>query len=148
MNKFALTTENSPNVWQVFQVIRLIDSENAEDLVNCIKSAISSNAVISGANISNVDSESVKRNAIWDGSNFTGGLEREELLSSTAPRPIKRAVLADSKLLMVLTSAETSIEDELYEAAFSQNIKIVQVEEDQVAAPGYIWDGISFSAPQ
>lgn len=49
---------------------------------------------------------------------------------------------------MVLTCSENSIEDELYEAAFSQNIKIVQVEEDQMAAPGYIWDGTSFSAPQ
>jgi hypothetical protein len=148
MNKFALTTEASPNEWQVFQVIRLIDSENTDDLVNCIKSALLSNAVISGVNISDVDSLSVKRNAIWDGSSFSGGLDKEEIVSSTSPRPIKRALLADSKLLMVLTSSEGSIEDELYEAAFSQSIKIVQVTEDQIAAPGYIWDGTSFSAPE
>ena len=147
MNKFALTTEASPNLWQVFQIIRLIDSESADDLVNCIKDSLLSNSVISGVNISEVDPESVKRNAIWDGTGFSGGLEREAI-SSTAPRPIKRAILSDSKLLMVLTCSENSIEDELYEAAFSQNIKIVQVEEDQMAAPGYIWDGTSFSAPQ
>lgn len=147
MNKFALTTETSPNLWQVFQIIRLIDSESADDLVKCIKDSLLSNSVISGVNISEVDPESVKRNAIWDGTGFSGGLEREAV-SSTSPRPIKRAILADSKLLMVLTCSESSIEDELYEAAFSQNIKIVQVEEDQMAAPGYIWDGTSFSAPQ
>ena len=147
MNKFALTTEASPNLWQVFQIIRLIDSESADDLVNCIKDSLLSNSVISGVNISEVDPESVKRNAIWDGTGFSGGLERESI-SSTALRTIKRAILADSKLLMVLTCSESSIEDELYEAAFSQNIKIVQVEEDQMAAPGYIWDGTSFSAPQ
>lgn len=148
MNKFALTTEASPNQWQVFQIIRLIDSENTDDLVNCLKSALLSNAVISGANISNVDSAYVKRNAVWDGANFSGGLDREKIISAASPRPIKRAILADSKLLMVLTCSESSIEDELYEAAFSQNLKIVQVEEDQMAAPGYIWDGTSFSAPQ
>jgi hypothetical protein len=147
MNKFALTTEASPNLWQVFQIIRLIDSESAEDLVNCIKDSLLSNSVISGVNISEVDPESVKRNAIWDGTGFSGGLEREGILS-TLIRPIKRAILSDSKLLMVLTSTESSIEDELYEAAFSQNIKIVQVEEDQVAAPGYIWDGTNFNSPE
>jgi hypothetical protein len=147
MNKFALTTEASPNLWQVFQIIRLIDSESADDLVNCIKDSLLSNSVISGVNISEVDPESVKRNAIWDGTGFSGGLEREEILS-TLIRPIKRAILSDSKLLMVLTSTEGSIEDELYEAAFSQNIKIVQVEEDQVAAPGYIWDGTNFNSPE
>ena len=147
MNKFALTTESSPNLWQVFQIIRLIDSESADDLVNCIKDSLLSNSVISGVNISDVDPESVKRNAIWDGTGFSGGLEREAILS-TAPRPIKRAVLSDSKLLMVLTSTEGSIEDELYEAAFSQNIKIVQVLDDQVAAPGYIWDGTNFNSPE
>jgi hypothetical protein len=147
MNKFALTTETSPNLWQVFQIIRLIDSEGSDDLVNCIKDSLLSNSVISGVNISEVDPESVKRNAIWDGVIFSGGLEREEILS-TFIRPIKRAILSDSKLLMVLTSTEGSIEDELYEAAFSQNIKIVQVEEDQVAAPGYIWDGTNFNSPE
>lgn len=146
MNKFAILTQDlaGAEAWEVFQLIRLADSEDSTDLVNLIKEALLSNAVISGVNASTAG-ESLKRGAIWDGTNFSGGTEYQPSFLNSS-RTKKFALLENQKILLVFTAVEDSIEDELYSAAWSQNLKIIQVLEDQTVAPGYTWDGTNFNS--
>jgi len=148
MNKYALLTKISPTTWEVFQVIRLADSEEDTSLVNILNLSIANNETVAGLNVSNVDVESLKRGAVWNGSSFSGGSEVES--SSQQDLRTKRyAFTYDNKLVLVLTAVQDSTQDNLYQAAFNQEVSIHKVEdESSVVATGYIWDGTSFSAPE
>lgn len=147
MSSFAFASQNNVNSWEVFKILR-IDTASPEttELNNSIKDAILSNAVISLVDVSNVNSESIKKNAVWNGNNFDGGVE--QVYPMAEARPDKKAVLADSKLLIVFANPNGAIESKMFEKYLNNAIKIIELLEDQTVAPGFVWDGIIFSPPQ
>jgi len=96
--------------------------------------------------ISSIDSESVKKNGVWNGNGFTGGTEQVYPMSNVFPN--KKAVLADSKLLIVFANDKSSIEDKMLTTYLNSSIKIIELTENQIVAPGFVWDGTSFNPPQ
>ena len=63
-------------------------------------------------------------------------------------RPDKKAVLSDSKLLIVFANPNGAVESKMFEKYLNNAIKIIELLEDQIVAPGFVWDGVSFSPPQ
>ena len=147
MSSFAFASQNDVNSWKVFTILR-IDTASPEttELNNSIKDAILSNAVISLVDVSDVNSESIKKNAVWNGNNFDGGVEQIHPMGEA--RPDKKAVLSDSKLLIVFSNPNGAVESKMFEKYLNNAIKIIELLEDQTVAPGFVWDGVSFSPPQ
>lgn len=146
MNKYALLTKASPTTWEVFQVIRLADSEEDTSLANILNLSISNNETVAGLEVSNVNTESLKRGAIWDGSSFSGGLESDFYTQEI--RNKRYAFTYDNKLTLVLTAIEGSAQADMYQAAFAGEVSIKKIEDEStIVAAGYIWDGINFNAP-
>jgi len=153
MIKIALLSKNESESgsdainWTVVQVIRLIESDDETDLVNHAKKSIENNETFSFVDTSAIDSLSIKRGASWDGVSFSNeGIDRGSL--GDFPKRTKQyGLLANNKFLIGFSAIPESIEDALYQDVLLSEVKIVEILEDTIVAPGFNWNGTEFTAP-
>jgi len=143
MLRYALMTEASPGIYEVFKIIR--EGFFSDEYINRIKEAYDSGSEISGIKVSPDNFSLVSIGATWNGTSFEGGEPVAEHINSRVSDIF--AVLADNKVLTLLANQKNTIGNDLFNAAFAGPIKMIQIADDQVVSLGYTWNGVEFIRP-
>lgn len=152
MYKYAWVTENSPNEHEVFNITRGTSTSTGEmpKFIERIESAISANHELIGMKATQFG-EQAFTDAVWDGTSFSGAMNLSEKLNEGKSFNFEQTdlyvILANNKVVFVSMIDKNSLAGQLFDAAFSQNVRLIKVNDEQVVAVGYIWDGTNFNPP-
>lgn len=146
MYRYALATKLDDNKYEVFRVVNI--PEEAFETITRITNAFNSGNPI----ISMKTSEhgySAQMDAIWDGNSFTGGvrtispdIEVDWSINDTF------SFLCDNKIFLQFINQKNSLGNDIFNAAFSQEVLLLKPEEDQLVSLGDIWNGTTFTSPE
>ena len=145
MYRYVIGTKINENEYEIFH--NLSDySEVPAPFVERCENAINSGLPIIGMNTSAFQNEA-GTNGIWDGTSFSGGVSFEPMnINWDVSRSY--SLLCDNKVFLTVFQTAGSLADSMFEAAFSEDIVFLKLEDDQFASKGDIWNGTSFRGPE
>jgi hypothetical protein len=147
MKKYALVTEDTPGVWEVFYVIRQpIDVTEEPPFIARLEQAYSDGYEIVGMS-AGTQKSLVAAGAIWDGSTFSGGQSTIDRTQVQYEDLDVYAFLANNVVVLTQIIKKGSIDSQLFSAAFGNSVKMIKIEYNQVVTSGYTWDGTNFNPP-
>jgi hypothetical protein len=141
---YAILVKNTDNSWDVIDLYKKTEPD-----------VILDEALQSGLPIVGMEATSHRKNAlkgaIWDGTSFSGGTASSEGPSNDDDEfwnSVKRYVfLCDNKVVLGKTVSVLSANVEMFDAAFSSEVTVVKVPDNQVVYVGetYGWNGTEFT---
>lgn len=144
MYKYVCVTENAPNQYEVFNIIR--SSDGSEPFVARLESAFENGYEVVGMDASE-HGENASNGSIWDGTSFSGDKKITISDDFIWDGMGVFVYMANNKIIYVTLVKPGDYNLEMYKAAFSQNVKLIKAPLDQVVTIGYIWDGTQFNPP-
>lgn len=144
MHKYALAVQIDENLYEVFDVINVPDS--ATPSITRIENALNSGHQILGMKTTQFGN-SVVHGAIWNGENFSGGNE-DYYLNKNPNWSVSNSFsfLCNNEIFLISFMSVNTSANEMYDAAFSGNVTLIKVQEDQDVSPGCTWNGLEFSS--
>lgn len=146
MYRYALATKLDDNKYEVFRVVNV--PESAAATIERITNALDSGKPIISMKTSEYE-YSAQMDAIWDGNSFTGGvrtispeIEIDWSIFDTF------SFLCDNKIFFQFINQKNSLANDIFSAAFSQEVLLLKPEEDQLVSLGDIWNGTTFTSPE
>lgn len=141
---YAILVKNN----QAYDVIGFF-SHMKEQVINDLNAAYQTGSPIIGMN-ANEYKTSALYGATWNGSSFSGGTAGPHLLEVTQEQLDSfdlYAFLCNNVVVARVAVPVSVLKAEMYAAAFTSEVILVKVPEDQSVAIGetYNWDGTSFS---
>lgn len=147
MKKYALVTEDTPGVWEVFHMVRPPISSTEEPLfVSRLEQAYSNGHEIIGMSVPE-QKNLVAAGAVWDGTTFSGGESTINRAEVDYDNIDVYAFLANNVVVFTMIIKKESVNSPTFNAAFGNNVKMIQVDMGQVVTTGYTWDGNNFNPP-
>lgn len=140
MIKYAHLVKNEDNVYEVFDVTVPAEARAAR-----YEEALTSGQPISGMKTSSFTTSACPE-AVWDGTNFSGGAGwnlnvPEENWNATNTY----SFLCNNKIIGMYISHINTTQDSMLEAAFSSDVSLARIPENEVVSIGYLWNGSNFS---
>lgn len=147
MKRYALVTEDTPGVWEVFYLVRPpIGVTEEPPFIARLEQAYSDGHEIIGMN-AETQKPLAATGATWDGSTFSGGEWPSDITNIDWDDIDVYPFLANNVVVFTQVIKKQSVNSQLFSAAFENNVKVVKIQDNQVVTSGYTWDGTNFNPP-
>lgn len=147
MKRYALVTEDTPGVWEVFYLVRTpIGVTEEPPFIARLEQAYSDGYEIIGMNAETQKSLAAT-GAVWNGSNFSGGSWPTDIDQIEWDNLDVYPFLANNVVVYTQVIQKQSVNSQLFSAAFENNVKVIKIQDNQVVTSGYTWDGTNFNPP-
>lgn len=146
MYRYALATKLNDNNYEVFRVVNI--PEDAVELSTRVNNAFNSGNPIIAMKTSQYE-DNARIGSVWDGSSFSGGQElvRPEDVIIDWSITDTFSFLCDNVIFFQFMNQKNSLGNDIFNAAFSQEVILLKLEEDQLVSLGDIWNGTTFTSP-
>ena len=151
MYKYAWVTENSANEHEVFNITRaVVEDDITPKFVERIELAISQGYEIFGMKTTQWGYDAFV-GATWDGTGFSGAMDAQALLGNPDGNSLENTemyvFLANNKVIFTNFIGANTAANQIFQAAFTQTVRMIKIPDNQIVTQGYIWDGTSFNPP-
>jgi hypothetical protein len=145
MYRYVAGTKINENEYEIFYMLNDFAEPPAPFVERC-ENAINSGLPITGMDTSAFQNEGCT-NAVWNGTSFSGG-ESFEPMNLNWDLSRTYSFLCDNKIFLTVFKTAGSLGDAMWDAAFSQDVVFLKLEDDQFVSKGDIWNGSTFRGPQ
>lgn len=145
MYRYVIGTKINETEYEIFHVLTDYSDPPAPFVERC-ENTINSGLPIIGMNTTPFQNDGCT-NAIWDGNSFSGG-------NSFAPMNLNwdvarsYSLLCENKIFLTIFQTSETLADHMFDAAFTQDIVFLKLQDDQFVSKGDIWNGSSFRGPE
>jgi len=141
MYRYAIGTKVNETDYEIFHIMGA-HSDPLPPFVERCENAINSGLPIIGMNTSSFKNDGCT-DAIWNGTSFSGGQSFEPMnLNWDLSRSY--SLLCNNKIFLTIFQIAGNLSDSMFEAAFTQDIVFLKLQDDQFVSKGDIWNGSSF----
>ena len=144
MYKYAMATKIDNSMYEVFNTI--IVPENSIKTIERVENAINSGQSIIGIKTTQFGNK-VKWNATWDGQDIINSDLDEEhpgIVNANWEVMDSFSFICNSKIFLIVTTVNNTVGHDMYNAAFTNEVTLVKVNDGEDVSVGDLWDTEKF----